>query len=180
MPASSTLRAGEGEAIQQHVAALEVLCAETPDNSVEAEKAMVVVLTNLMLVLPTVTQNEQSAQARGEAYLDALSDLTVWSVRAAARRWNRGDCGTDARGRTYDYHWCPSPAELRRIAFIEMWRVKGRARDLRRLLTAEPRKEFTEQHRQAMLHRLVGLFSNMRTSLVGRNGSSEMAGSAPV
>jgi hypothetical protein len=180
IPHGAILKAAEREAIEHHTSALDALCANTPESSIAAEEEMLVVLTKFMFVLPSVTQNELSAEARGEAYLEAVSDLTVWAVRAAVRRWNRGDCGKDARGRTYDYHWCPAPAELRHIAFAEMWRVKGRARDLRRLLAAEPRKEFTEQQREAMLSRLAAVYSNIRTSLVGRNGSSEVAGSAPV
>jgi hypothetical protein len=136
---SLILKAVEREAIEDHVTALDRLCDETAANSAAAEAAMLVVVTTMMLVLPTTAQNELSAEARGEAFMAALDDIPVWSVQAAIRRWYRGDCGKDERGRPYDYHWCPAPAELRRIAFIEMWRIKGRSQALLRLLNAAPR-----------------------------------------
>jgi hypothetical protein len=58
------------------------------------------------------------------------------------RRWYRGECGANERGQPYDYHWRPSPAELRRIALFEKWRVQQRAETLRKLLAAEPLIEF--------------------------------------
>ena len=114
---SLILSPAEREALEHHVSALDRLCDDTPANSSDAEAAMLVVVTKMMMVLPTVTQNELSAEARGEAFMVALDDIPVWSVQAAIRRWYRGDCGTDERGRPYDYHWCPAPADLRRVAF---------------------------------------------------------------
>gem|GEM_PF-2514586 len=180
LPASSILEGGDREAIEQHAIALEHLCADTPANSVVVEAAMLVIITKLMMVLPAMTQNEQSAEARGEAFMSALDDIPAWAVQSAIRRWHRSDCGNDARGRAYDYHWCPAPAELCRIAFAEMWRIKGRAQSLRRLLSAEPRIEFTDEHRREMSERLAGLFPRSRTSLVGRNGSGEVVGDKPA
>jgi hypothetical protein len=176
IPIRLILKAAEREAIEDHVAALDRLCDETPENSAAAEAAMLVVVTEMMLVLPTTTQNEVSAEVRGEAFLDALDDLTVWAVKAAIRKWNRSDCGRDNQGRLYDYHWCPAPAELRRVAFAQMWHVMSRSRDLRRLLTAEPRIEYSDEHCRAMLERLAGLLPRFRTSSVGRNGSDEVTG----
>ena len=141
---------------------------------------MLAVLTNMMMVLPSVMQNELSAEARGEAFMAALDDIPVWSVQAAIRKWYRGDCGSDERGRCYDYHWSPAPAELRRIAFAEMWRIKSRSQSLRRLLSAVPRIEYGDEHCRAMRERLGRLFQTSRTSPDGRNGSGEVAGKLSV
>jgi len=131
--------------------------ARTPADDPHAEGVMLIDLTNMMLVLPAARQNEVSAEARGEAYLAALDDLPPWALRAAIRRWYRGDAGTDERGDPYDYHWAPAPAELRRIALLELWRVKSRAADLRRLLSAEPLLEYSEEHCHTMRMRLAAL-----------------------
>ena len=71
---------------------------------------MLIELTKMMLMMPAPTQNEASAEARGEAFLAALEDMPVWAVRSAIRRWYRGDAGTDEPGEPFDYHWCPAPA----------------------------------------------------------------------
>ena len=176
IPANSVLKAVEREAVEQHAAALEALCGETPANDLDAERAMLVIVTNMMMVLPTTTQNELSAEARGEAFMAALEDIPVWAAQAAIRNWYRGDCGTDAHGRPYHYRWCPAPAELRRAAFSEMWRIKGRSQALRRLLQAEARVEFSKEHCRQMRDQIETLLIGFRTSPVGRNGSGEVAG----
>ena len=180
IPSSLSLRAAEREAVQEHVTALDRLCDETPANSAAAEAAMLAVLTTMMLVLPTTTQNDVSAEIRGEAFLGALSDVTVWSVDAAVRKWHRGDCGIDNQGRPYDYHWCPAPAELRRVAVAQMWCIKSRSRDLHRLLSAEPRIQYSDDYCRAMRERLADLFPRYRTSPVGGNGSGEVSAKEPA
>jgi hypothetical protein len=79
------------------------------------------------------------------------------------------------RGRAYDYQWCPASAELRRIAFSQLWLVKGRASDLRRVLSAAPRIEFSLEHRRNMSERIAKL-GHIAASLVGGNGSGEEPG----
>lgn len=180
IPKSSMLMVAEREEIEQHAAALDRLCDDTPTKSTSAEAAMLVVVTKMMMVLPTTTQNEQSAEARGEAFMYALDDIPVWSVQAAIRKLHRSDWGTDEHGRRYDYHWCPAPAELRRIAFAEMWRIKGRSQALLRLLRADPRIEYEDEHCRQMREHLAGLFPSFRTSPVGKDGSGEVAGDQPV
>jgi hypothetical protein len=176
IPTSLILKANEREAVEQHVIALDRLCEDTPQRSARAQKAMLVILTQLMWVSPSTTQNELSAEARGAGFMMALDDITVWAVQAAVRNWCRGNCGTDTRGRPYDYRWCPAPAELRRIAFIEMWRIQSRAADLRRLLRAVPRKEYLDEHCRVMREQLITLFPKSRTSPVGKDGSGGVAG----
>jgi hypothetical protein len=141
--------------LERHIAGLQALCGPTPESDPEAEQESLRAVTRLMLVLPSTTQNELSAEARGEAYLDALDDLPSWTVRSAIRRWHRGECGLNDQGKPYDYHWCPAPAELRRVAMTELWRIKGRAEMLDKLLRAKPLVEFSDEHCTSMRDRIA-------------------------
>jgi hypothetical protein len=178
LPASQTLMAEERGAIEQHVGHMNALCDCTPANNAEAEQDTLRAVTELVLVLPSAQQNEISVEARGAAFMIALDDIAPWAVRAAIRRWHRGDCGTNHQGENYDYHWCPAPAEVRRIALIELWRVKGRAELLRRLLSAEPLVEYSDEYRAGMLARLSNHLRTALTSPVGSNGSGGAVGAS--
>jgi hypothetical protein len=161
----------ERDEIARHAQALSALCGPTPADDADAEEATLVIVTKLMLVLPAAKQNEISAEARGEAYMAALDDLPTWAVASAVRRWYRGDCGKNERGESFDYHWCPAPAELRAIAQVEMWRVKSRAVDLGHLLRAECLIEYDDEHRGAMCDRIAALNHNFGIPPVGIDGS---------
>jgi hypothetical protein len=115
----------------------------------KSEEETFVVVGKLMLALPSTAPSEASTVARGEAFMMALDDIPTWAVRAAARRWCRGDAGDK-----YDYHWCPAPAELRALALTELWRVVERTNTLKRLLRAEPLIEYSEEHCARMRQRL--------------------------
>jgi hypothetical protein len=141
--------------VERHAMELDVLCAQTPTDAAEWEAATLILITELMFVLPSSQQNETAVEATGKAFLMALDDVTTWAVAAGIRRWHRSECGENERGQPYDYHWRPAPAELRRIARIEMWRVKERARILRKLLVAEPLIEFSDEHCAQMRARLA-------------------------
>ena len=179
LPASSILKANEREAIEQHTAALLALCERTPANDQDAESETLVDLTKMLLVLPSTLQNELSAEAVIEAFADALADIPSWATRAAIRRWYRGDAGNDARGQRRDCHWRPAPADLREVAFAELWRVRGRAMDLQNLLRAEPLIEYGDEHCQRMRGKLANLFRNFGSTLVGKDGSGEVADASP-
>jgi hypothetical protein len=171
LPASLILSPTERAEVERHIGELDALCKQTPINGDEWEAATLIVLTKLMLALPSSQQNEAGAEAAGEAFQAALDDLPTWSVAAAVRRWYRGDCGENERGQPYDYHWRPSPAELRRIALVEKWRVEARARTLRKLLAAEPLIDFDEEHCAKMHTRLAELFRFRTIPPVGSDGS---------
>jgi hypothetical protein len=153
LPTNLTLSQGERAEIEQHVATLDALCAQMPDNGAEWEGTTLIIVTKLMMVLPASQQNEAAAEATGEAFQAALGDVPYWAAAAAVRRWYRGDCGPNERGQPYDYRWRPAPADLRRIALSEVWRVKHRAVTLRKLLIAEPLIEFGPEHCQQMQER---------------------------
>jgi hypothetical protein len=180
LPANLILMAAEREELERHIGDLDQICGRTPSTHAEAEKEMLVLLTGLMMTLPSTAQNELAAEARGEAFMDALEDLPPWSVRSAIRRWHRGDCGNNHKGETYDYHWCPAPAELRRVAWTEMYRVSARAETIRTLLQAEPLLEFSDEHRRHMRERLAELYRKLETPLVGKDGSGGADGGAPA
>jgi hypothetical protein len=172
LPLNLTLNEAERDEIERHVHILEASCGPTPSDDPEAEGAMLIDLTKLMLVLPAAKQNEASVEARGEAYLAALDDVPPWALRSAIRSWYRGDGGKNERGEPFDYHWCPAPAELRKVAMLMLWRVKGRAAALRRLLSAEPLIEYSDEHCHSMRQRLSGLMhQTFGIPLVGKDGS---------
>jgi hypothetical protein len=173
LPCNLTLSQMEREVIESHIRGLEQQYGPTPAGCPETEAAMLIELTKLMLTLPSFRQNQASAEARGEAYMTALDDVPVWAVRAAIRRWCRGDAGLNDRRDPYDYNWCPAPADLRKIALRELCRIQGRVAELRRLLSAEPLIEFADEHCHAMRVRLVQLMhETFGIPLVGKDGSS--------
>jgi hypothetical protein len=151
--------------VKRYIAASESLCAQTPINEDKWEIATLSIVTQMMLVLPSSQQNDVGAEASGEAFQAALDDVPHWAVAAAMRRWYRGECGLNERGHPYDYHWRPAPAELRRIALSEMWRIKESARLLRRLLAAEPLVEFSAEHRERMGKKFRALLMDLRVEM---------------
>jgi hypothetical protein len=155
LPAHLMLTPAERVEVERHVAELDELCAQTPLAGQEWEGLALIIITKLMLALPSTQQNDEGAQASGEAYQAAVDDLPYWAAAAAQRRWNRGDGGLNDHGLPYNYTWRPAPADLRRIALFETWRVKQRGETLRRLLVAEPRVEFSDEHCARMRARLA-------------------------
>ena len=123
-------------AIEVYVEQLRSLLAQTPEAGAEFENATLVILTKLLLVLPSQRTTEAASEAKAEAYMMALEDVPYWAVEAAGRKWFRGDCGVDERGRPYDYQWAPAPGPLRRIALVEAARLGERIVAFERVLSA--------------------------------------------
>jgi hypothetical protein len=161
LPAHLMLTPAERVEVERHVAELDALCAQTPLKGDEWEGRTLVIVMKLMLALPSTQQNDIGAEASGEAFQAALDDVPHWAVAAAQRRWYRGDCGLNEHGQPYNYTWRPAPADLRRIALFETWRVKQRAETLRRLLVAEPRVEFSDEHCAKMRGRLAAVIPRL-------------------
>jgi hypothetical protein len=175
LPASLILTEREKADVLQHVEDLRSLCACTPETSAEAEQWLVLELTKFLSFTPSQGQNEFSAEARGEAFVDALADLPVWAVVRAIKRFRRSDWGVDSQGNPYNYRWCPSPAEFRSIACMEVQQVKGRAEQLERLARAVPRQEFSDEHCARMRERFSELQKLLSSPLVGTDGSGGAA-----
>jgi hypothetical protein len=157
LPSNLTLGPAERAEIERHIFALKALCEQTPEASADCAAVTLVVITQLMLALPSTQQNDLGAEASGEAFMAALEDIPPWAVTAAVRHWYRGDCGENEHRQPYDYRWRPAPADLRRIALTEKFRVYRRVKLLERLLAAEPRVEFSEEHCSKMRARLASL-----------------------
>lgn len=173
LPCSLLLSEIERDELSSHVRSLDALCAATPSESADEEAAMLNAIAAMMLVLPSMQQTDIGAHARGEAFLMALEDVPTWAVQAAIRCWYRGEAGNDDRGQRFDTHWCPAPGDLRKIALVQKWRVKNRAEELRRLLGAEARVEFTDEHRAAQSARFDDILRKFGISPVGKDGSGE-------
>jgi FAD/FMN-containing dehydrogenase len=170
LPANLILNETQHDEIARHVSDLKALCGPSAAESIKVEAEILVVVTKLMLVLPAPKQNEISAEARGEAYMAALDDLPAWAVSSAVRQWYRGSCGLNEQRNSYDYHWCPAPAELRSIARRELWKIEGRIAALDKLLRAEPLLELSVEHRAHMCSRLGELGLSLIPP-VGKDGS---------
>jgi hypothetical protein len=64
------------------------------------------------------------------------------------------------------------PADLRRLAQIELWRVLGRSKMLKDLLRAEPLIEYSDEHRRNMLQRLSLMHDTFGNPPAGFNDGS--------
>jgi hypothetical protein len=134
----------------------------------------------MMASYSTSRQSELGAEAKGEAYFEALARMAFWAIESAIRKWHRGHCGKNQLGRPYDYGWPPVPADLRRIAWAEMYRVKARALTLDQLLSAEARIEIDEEQRRRIGEGLATLARKLGSSLVGKDGSGGAVGKKPA
>jgi DNA-binding FrmR family transcriptional regulator len=61
------------------------------------------------------------------------------------RAWFRHDCGTDERGRSYDYKWPPDPGTLRKIALKFIHPISARIKTIQRVLEAREYVDCTKQ-----------------------------------
>lgn len=162
LPSSLMLSQAERAEIVRTIGELTKLCSRTPENDLQSEGQTLVVITKMMLALPSSHQNEAGAEATGEAFQIALEDMPTWAVSAAMRKWYRGECAPNERGEPYDYRWRPAPADLRRLSFLERGAVLNMARTLERLLKAEPLREFSDEYTSRMRERLSELATSMK------------------
>ena len=95
--------------------------------------------------------DDRTVSIKCEAYLDAVEDLPAWTVRAAIRRWRRGE--VDADPSTLDF--APRPARLRQIASRLVGAAMGQANRLQRILDAEPLHPITDAQMKANCERLA-------------------------
>jgi hypothetical protein len=105
-----TLAPAERAEIERHLGELDSLCAQAPANSAQWDGETLIIVTKMLLALPSSQQNEAAAEASREAFQIAL-DVSTFAVASAMRRWYRGECGDNERGDPYDYRWRPSPAD---------------------------------------------------------------------
>ena len=68
LPAHLLLSQAERAEVERHAAALDALCAQTPLAADEWENAALIIVTKMMLALPSARQNDVGAEASGEAF----------------------------------------------------------------------------------------------------------------
>lgn len=142
--------------IERHMEALGAVLTMTPEANPRHAEATMIAVSKMLLVLPSKESGELGAEAKGEAFMDALEDLPFWAVQAAMRKWHRGEYGSK-----HDYRWQPAPATLRECARLETFQVIGTRRRLGELRDAEALVEFSEEHRASMREKLEALVRDL-------------------
>jgi hypothetical protein len=138
-------------AIERNAAQLGCFLDKVSANNLASDKTTMVINTKMLKALAGQRLDEVGAEAIGEAYMAALDDVPSRAIDEAVRSWCRGECGD------HDYRWRPAPAVLRDLAQLKVWRIRGRMRDLEKLLNAAPRAEFSEEHCAEMRAKLAKL-----------------------
>jgi hypothetical protein len=118
---------------------------DTPAISVAAETKIATAVSKLLTVLAGERKSDLVEEARSDVYLDVLDDVPWWAVDSAVRAWFRHDCGTDERGRPYDYKWPPDPGTLRKIALKFTFPISARIKTIQRVLAAREYADCTKQ-----------------------------------
>lgn len=149
------LAPNERRALQAYRDALDAQMLQTPERDEAAEQATMVIVTKMLLVLPSQKVNDVGAEARAEAYMIALDDVASWAVEAAVRGWYRREYGEER-----EYTFAPGPPDLRAVAMIEQRKVGTRAAVLSRLLDARERFERSEDDQRKMIARLDEVLPN--------------------
>jgi hypothetical protein len=170
LPATQILEPGQRMLIEQHVVGLRRFMEQTPERSQDAENATLVILMKLFQAKPAPKTTEAGAEAKIEAYMDALDDVPCWAVRSAVRLWNRGQCDHVAsddgralpaftvpldRRAHHNYDFAPGSAILRKLSVIEASLIRGRALEMQRLLDAVPLIEYSEKEKREMRGKLA-------------------------
>jgi hypothetical protein len=144
--------------LERYVADVEQMCGQTPEADVKYEKKTFAILIEFMLLFPTLRQQgEAGVEAQGKAYMFVLKEVPYWAVLRAVELWQLGEAGHDDRGEPYNYRWPPAPADLRRIAKAQVLTVNSLSAVPRRLLAAEARIEFSDEHCAKMRALLLSL-----------------------
>ncbi len=133
LPAELIPSAEQAATLQEHADELRRRMTWTPLLDAAYAQATIIAVTKMLLALPRAKTNEIEAEAKAEAYMDALDDVPCWAVQAAVRGWHRSEYGED-----HDYRWAPVPSELRKAAEIEAWKSGRRIQDCERVIIAVP------------------------------------------
>jgi hypothetical protein len=152
LPAAMILSDNDREMVLSHASHLSKHLDQTPIMSATSEAETLTIIAKMMQALPGAKATEDSAEAKGEAYMAALDDVPTWAVREAVRKWYRAECGPK-----FNYSWAPSPGDLRTIARIEEASVRYRVNSLNKIAFAVPLVEFSDEHRAEMLKKLAAL-----------------------
>jgi len=160
LPSNLTLKPVQRTAIENHVSALNEAIQMTPSNDPRSAARTRAAISKMMLALALKPIEDLSAEAKFEAYIIALSDVSCWAVEEVICNWYSGKYKGEHNPR-----WIPDPATFRELACGEELEVRYRARRLQILLQAETAVEFSEDHRQRMLALLTGLSSFLKRNI---------------
>jgi hypothetical protein len=140
-----------------HISDLENCLRQTPERDDECGRATIVLVTKMLLSMPSAAMTEDGAEAKAEAYMDALEDVPSWAVQAAIRGWHRLEYGDK-----FNYRWAPVPSELRTVAYLEAWKTKERIRDLTRVISADVLFEQSPEQESKMKEKVEPLLKIKR------------------
>lgn len=86
------------------------------DRTLSAGEAKAMLITKMIRGLAGAAQpSDLVAAAKIEMYADAVEDLPAWSIDAAIKSWNRGECPASICEEP-KFEWPPAPAVLRKLA----------------------------------------------------------------
>lgn len=156
-----TLSPIQRRAVERRIGELEDLVAPSDAKSIGREVAQ------LVAFYATGRTDEQAVALKIAVYVEALAGMPSWAVAEARRRWFRGELPGG------DQNFQPPPAVMR--AGVDGLRcvALGQASALRRLLAAEPEREFTDDERERNHARLATLFASRPTE-----GNADVASKA--
>lgn len=130
-PAGMELTAAERTQSTSLLEEIQAAIAGTNLDPATCAKARFSLLTKMVLASPMASNaTEQQSTARLDMYLEALEDMPPWSIAAALKRWNKGECGN------HNYNFAPAPAVLRSICKEELLPLEKQAAKLTRILSA--------------------------------------------
>jgi hypothetical protein len=147
--------------MESHCDSLRLLLSQTPETNQEHETRVATAVSKVLVVLAGERKSDLAEEARSEVYLDVLEDVPCWAVEAAVRLWFKHDCGTDERGRPFDYRWAPDPGTLRKIAQQQTAALSARIGQLQRVLQAVEYVDCTEKLERGRAA-MRGLLANVR------------------
>lgn len=112
---------------------------EHRDRVLTNDAAISTLIAELLLRRKGPKLDKGAADALTEEYLDALEDVPAWTVRAAKRKWSRGESVRMDPKKPHDFTWNLEPPVLRYLATVELAGIKWEIRQMQRLLGATVR-----------------------------------------
>lgn len=144
LPRELILNSSERVMVEQHIAELSRhVGLDQPfkhrDRVLTNDQAISTMIAELLLRRKGAKLDKAASDALTDEYLDALEDLPAWTVRAARRKWNRGESVRMDPKKPHDFTWNIEPPVLRYLATVELAGIKWEMRQLKRLLGATVR-----------------------------------------
>lgn len=119
-----------------------------PVESAEAVKVITALVSRLLASYPQLQRvSHDDAKAMMGTYVEALTDMPLWAVKAACDGWVRGE-GDGNKA------FAPSASEIRALASRKQMPFRQEYEQIRRILGATVRKEPTEDERKRAAARI--------------------------